>query len=541
MPNDATSSGYLRDQIRELEPLQTQLAMMSEETELRIMALRNEEKEEITELKKECQNLENIITTMKEEQKALQEQEDLRAQYLAYRDEHDARNLLIDKVNCLSNEKEQDHQEEHEEEDMVKLKLALQVCRQDMTRAQVELTQLQADYADVVPRRDWDNLEQAHQENQERLKTLQKEYDDVKAQYDTLVEEHEQVVQERDTLQAKVEGDRGSYTPRPEWEKCADHLGGSERWAEISADLTSQQLLELVLMELGGVPEPQEQEGTAVEIPACLHYEGTLKNLGLKKAEIVRAIKEVWKVKISENEQSEEKSTLAEFLRRHLDRQHGESAGDWAYTVLHTCQQHQDDDDVIGLFYSILTGKVDESVYHGQTRMLSHLLKELIQSDPTESGVMTVQEFSETLKRAFPLKEERCIEALVTAAQTELDNNGGSIPYQALYTEDSGGNYRGFLTLVKQQAIEERHQYISQLKEQLGGKGELEMEDLKVAFKNIDPTLGQAMLDQYLGLAFRTPLTQMDQSTTAMDTDLALQRLLAADVNRAGPPPQANV
>ncbi|XP_035274314.1 translin-associated factor X-interacting protein 1 isoform X1 [Anguilla anguilla] len=541
--------GHLRDQIRELVPLRAQLAILSEESDLRIMALCKEEKEEVMKMKEECRNLEKVIDTMREEQKCLQAQvscleKDLRAQYLAYRDERDARNLLIDKVNCLANEKEQDHHEEHEEEDLLKLKLTLKVCREDMTRAQVELNQLQADYADVVPRRDWDNLERSHQENQEQLEVLQKDFDKLQAQHDTLVEEHQQAVQERDSLQAKLEGDR-AYTPRPEWEKCSVLLGGSERWEEISADLSSQQLLELVLTELGVAPDVQEKEvalplvatqSIGDDVPECLHYEGAFKKMSLKKADAVRVIKDVWKEKVTEDEQNEERNNLAEFLRRHLDRQHGERAGDWAYNLLQTCQQHRED-DLIGLFYDILTGKVDESVHHGQTHMLSHLLKELIQSDATENGMLTNQEFSEALKRAFPLKEERDIEELVTAAETELGNSDGSISYQALYTEDSDGKHRDFLSLVKRQRSEERRQYVNQLRDQLGEKDMVELEDLKMAFKNIDPTLGQATLERYLGLAFQALPTQLEQSQAPLDTELALQRLLVADVNRAGPPP----
>ncbi|XP_061100700.1 translin-associated factor X-interacting protein 1 isoform X2 [Conger conger] len=543
-----TALGHLRDRIRELEPLRAQLAKVAEESDLRIMALCKEEKEEVTKLKEECRKLEKVIDVLKEEQLCLQAQvscleEDLRAQYQAYRDERDARNLLIDKVNCLTNEKEQDHHEEHEEEDILKLKLTLKVCREDMTRAQVQLNQLQADYADVVPRRDWDNLELTHQENQEKLETLQKDFEELKAQHDTLTEEHQQVVLERDNLQAKLEGDR-TYTPRPTWEICADALGGSERWAEVSSDLSSQQLLELVLTELGVVPDVEEKEvvlplvttqSIADDIPECLHYEGDFKKTVLQKAEAVRAIKDVWKEKVTEDDEKEERSSLAEFLHRHLDRQHGERAGDWAYSLLQACQQHHQD-DLIGLFYDILTGKVDESVYHGQTQMLSHLLKELIQSDTTESGMLTNQEFSEALKRAFPLKEEQDIEELVTAAQTELGNSDGGISYQALYTEDSDGKHRDFLSLVKRQRGEERHRYVSQLRDQLGEKSMVEMEDLKMAFKNIDPNLGQAMLERYLALAFQTLPTQLEESPAALDTDLALQRLLMADLNRTGPP-----
>lgn len=37
--------------------------------------------------------------------------------------------------------------------------------------------------------------------------------------------------------------------------------------------------------------------------------------------------------------------------------------------------------------------QVDESVYRGQMHLLSHLLKVLIQSDSTESGLLSTPQF----------------------------------------------------------------------------------------------------------------------------------------------------
>lgn len=71
--------------------------------------------------------------------------------------------------------------------------------------------------------------------------------------------------------------------------------------------------------------------------------------------------------------------------------------------------QNNLEDDLISLCNDILTGKVDESIYHGQTQLLSHLLKVLIQSDTTQCGSLTVLEFSEALKKAFPLKSDQDI------------------------------------------------------------------------------------------------------------------------------------
>lgn len=45
---------------------------------------------------------------------------------------------------------------------MVKLTLALKVARQDLTKAQVKLNTMTADYEDVVPRRDFESLEKKY-------------------------------------------------------------------------------------------------------------------------------------------------------------------------------------------------------------------------------------------------------------------------------------------------------------------------------------------------------------------------------------------
>lgn len=59
---------------------------------------------------------------------------------------------------------------ETEAEDPVMVKMALQVCREDLTKAQVELNRLQAEYSDAVPRRDWENLNGFHEETLKKVR-----------------------------------------------------------------------------------------------------------------------------------------------------------------------------------------------------------------------------------------------------------------------------------------------------------------------------------------------------------------------------------
>lgn len=46
----------------------------------------------------------------------------------------------------------------------MELQLTLKVCREDLTKTQEELNRIKAEYWDVVPRRNWDILEQTQQQ-----------------------------------------------------------------------------------------------------------------------------------------------------------------------------------------------------------------------------------------------------------------------------------------------------------------------------------------------------------------------------------------
>ncbi|XP_058243105.1 translin-associated factor X-interacting protein 1 isoform X3 [Hemibagrus wyckioides] len=527
---------YLQQQIQELEPLRAQMVLLSEQCEEKILGLREQERAEITALKQQHQHLQQVVGSMKEQQRALQTQvsyleADLARQYVLYREERDARRLLIDNISSMSYSPQEPGYTL--DEDPVNLKLALEVCREDLNKAQTELNHLLAEYGDVVPRRDWENLERMHQENLLKLETLQSDFNQLKTEYDTLLNLHQQISTQRNSLHRK------SSTPRPQWEQCADIIGSRDRCSELFEGQSSQKRLEILLKELSSMGLEQKDFftglGTSNDVPIYLRYEGQLRNLRLKKTDVVRVLKDIWREKASEDEKTDERSDLKEFLHRYLLKQHEERAGQWAYSLLDGIKSYAED-DFIGLFYDILQGKVDESVYRGQTHLLSHLLKVLIQGDSTESGFLSTPQFSEALRTAFPLKGDQDIEELVQAAQSELQTSGGNIAYQRLYTEDTDGKQSDFLGLVKKQAMAERRQYISQLGKQLGGKGEVGVEDLRAVFNTIDPTLDSETLDCYLSAVFQTK--DLRKYTERLDTDVALQRLSAANVNRAGPMPE---
>ncbi|XP_037622011.1 translin-associated factor X-interacting protein 1 isoform X2 [Sebastes umbrosus] len=190
---------YQQDQIRELEPLRSHLRLVTEECDRKIQARWAEEQCEIGALKREKQQLRRDIEAMAEKEKAMQSvvdclQSDLSNQYLQYRDERDARKLLIWQLNNLniSSVKEENPADENTElaKDHMELQLALKVCREDLTNAQEELNMMKADYWDVVPKRDLDALEQKKKKTSLQLKTLQGDFDQLKSEYDTLLMLH---------------------------------------------------------------------------------------------------------------------------------------------------------------------------------------------------------------------------------------------------------------------------------------------------------------------------------------------------------------
>uniref|UniRef100_A0A8B9LLT3 Translin-associated factor X-interacting protein 1 N-terminal domain-containing protein n=1 Tax=Astyanax mexicanus TaxID=7994 RepID=A0A8B9LLT3_ASTMX len=257
---------YLQEQIRELKPLRSQLVLLSEQCDKKVLELRKNERAEIRALKQERQHFQQVIEGMREQQRALETQvyhlqEELAAQYLQYRDECDARKLLIAKISSMSYNTEEEPDGDYNEvqsEDPVTVKLALKVCREDLTRAQVELNRLHAEYGEVVPHRDWENLDHMYKENLLQLETLQSDFNQMKSEYDILLDEHRKVSLQKDNLQRELDVFQKASTPRPHWEQCADVLGGRERWSEIFEGQSSKKRLEVLLEELNSMGMEQK-------------------------------------------------------------------------------------------------------------------------------------------------------------------------------------------------------------------------------------------------------------------------------------------
>nr|XP_020844974.1 translin-associated factor X-interacting protein 1 isoform X2 [Phascolarctos cinereus] len=472
---------HFREKIRSLEPLKAMLVNVSEDCNEKILAIRAEERYEIKMLKKEKINLLKLIDKKNEEKISLQTQvtklrKTLAEEYLHFLNERDARRILVADLNELRYQREDMSLAQCPDvwgEDPVKLTLALKMARQDLTRTQKELNTMKANFGDVVPRRDFEMEEKKNKELFEMVESLRSDFEEIRKEYDTLLQVHMTIVRDRDEFSRDLQEIQRTSTPRPDWSKCEDVIsGGQERWQFLSQGKSSDQLVDVLLEEIGsGLLRERETFqglGSTEDIPEFLRSGGFVRNKKLSKKEVVDIIKDVWKERMAEEQEKEKTSTLAQFFLDYLKKRFGDaSAMDWSYTIFENVKLFHSS-EVMKQFHDVLTGKADENVYLGQRELASYLLKELTNSDSQNEGNLTPDQFSMVLKNAFPLKTDEQIQELLELAKVQLEGIPRDIHYRLLFVEDELGASGPFIHKLWEQAENEKKAYLLDLEIELG-------------------------------------------------------------------------
>ncbi|XP_040536811.1 translin-associated factor X-interacting protein 1 isoform X3 [Gallus gallus] len=444
-------------------------------------------------------------------------------------------------LSAIKNEYEATLEKAVKGEDVVKLTLALKMARQDLTKAQVKLNAMTAEYGDVVPRRRFESLEKKYSDLLQEMKTLRKDFDQLHEEYGTLLEIHRETAEERDSFFTRLQEAERSHTPRPNWAKCSEVIpGGAERWDRLAKGKSSHQLVDVLLEEIGtGVLKEMNVFrgwGKGNKVPVHLRYEGEVKNKKPTKKDVVNILKDIWKEKTALDQQTGKRSSLPEFFLSYLQKKYGDaSAVEWSYTLseyMRLCPSNH----VMSSFYEILTGKVAEEQYHSQNQLISDLQKELAAYDSYSSGSLPSEQFRMALREAFPLKRRDAIQELVDASTFSLDSDDDFIDYISLFKEDEEGNPEPFVAKLRSQYVSEKQEYLQELKNSLGDVTEVDADDLKAAFCRIDPEISDQTLDAYIGLAYQVRREQPDQEVVPVDT--ILERLCVGDVRRVGPSPR---
>ncbi|XP_054956313.1 translin-associated factor X-interacting protein 1 isoform X5 [Pan paniscus] len=516
---------HQREKIRALEPLKAKLVTVNEDCNERILAMRAEEKYEISLLKKEKMNLLKLIDKKNEEKISLQSEvtklrKNLAEEYLHYLSERDARKILIADLNELRYQREDMSLAQSPGiwgEDPVKLTLALTMTRQDLTRTQMELNTMKANFGDVVPRRDFEMQEKTNKHLQE------------------------QEIQR-------------TSTPRPDWTKCKDSsslsphadvvAGGPDRWQMLAEGKNSDQLVDVLLEEIGsGLLREKDffpGLGYGEAIPAFLRFDGLVENKKPSKKDVVNLLKDAWKERLAE----EQKETFPDFFFNFLEHRFGPSdAMAWAYTIFENIKIFHSN-EVMSQFYAVLMGKRSENVYVTQKETVAQLLKEMTNADSQNEGLLTMEQFNTVLKSTFPLKTEEQIQELMEAGGWHLSSsNADLLNYRSLFMEDEEGQSEPFVQKLWEQYMDEKDEYLRQLKQELGIElhEEVTLPKLRGGLMTIDPSLDKQTVNTYMSQAFQLPESEMpeegDEKEEAVVEILqtALERLQVIDIRRVGP------
>ncbi|KAG8521776.1 Translin-associated factor X-interacting protein 1, partial [Galemys pyrenaicus] len=540
-----------REKIRTLEPLKAKLVTMNEDCNERILAMRAEERYEISMLKKEKMNLLKLIDKKNEEKTALQSEvaklrKSLAQEYLHYLTERDARKILIADLNELRYQREDMSLAQSPSvwgEDPMKLTLALKMTRQDLTRTQMELNTMKANFGDVVPRRDFEMQEKTNKDLQEQLDSLRADYEEVCKEHEILLQLHMSTLKERDQFYSELQEIQRTSTPRPDWTKCEDVVsGGPERWSMLAEGKNSDQLVDVLLEEIGEglLREKDFFPGLGYEesTPSFLRFEGNVTNMKPTKKAVVSLIKDIWKERLSE----EQRENFSDFFYNFLERRFGPGdAMAWAYTVFENIKLFRTN-DIMSQFYAILMGKNREIVYTRQKEIIAQLLKEMTSIDSQNEGVITMEQLSTVLKSTFPFKKEEKIQELMEAGGWQPDsNNTELLDYRSLFVEDEEGQSTFFVKKLREQYLNEKEEYLHELKQELGLelREDVNLFRLREALLTIDPSLDKQTLNSYLSQAVQIPVTELPEEgekekDIVVNVKTALEQLHMADVRRMG-------
>ncbi|XP_019510969.1 PREDICTED: translin-associated factor X-interacting protein 1 isoform X2 [Hipposideros armiger] len=542
-----------KERIRALEPLKAKLVTVNDYCNKQILAMRAEEKTEISMLKKEKMNLLKLIDKKNEEKISLQSEvtklrKNLAEEYLRYLSERDARKVLIADLNELRYQREDMSLAQSPGiwgEDPVKLTVALKMTRQDLARTQMELNTMKANFGDVVPRRDFEMQEKTNKDLQEQLDSLRDDYKEVCKEHEILLQLHMNTLKERDQFYSELQEIQRTSTPRPDWTKCKDVVaGGPDRWQLLAKGKNSDQLVDVLLEEIGEglLQEKDFFSGLGYEesVPPFLRFDGVVENKKPTKKDVINLLRDAWKERLTE----EQKEKFPDFFFNFLERRFGPAdAMAWAYSIFENIKLFRSN-EIMGQFYALLMGKRSESVYIKQKETIAELLKEMTNVDSQNEGLLTMEQLRTVLKSTFPFKKEEKIQELMEAGGWHPNSsNADLLNYHSLFIEDEEGQSVPFVQKLWEQYLDEKDKYLKELKQQLG----LELRDkvtlpkVREALMIIDSKLDKQTLNSYLSQAFQLPVTKLPEEGEEMEEDIvillqtALERLQMADIRRMGP------
>ncbi|KAM3959398.1 translin-associated factor X-interacting protein 1 [Aphomia sociella] len=427
--------------------------------------------------------------------------------------------------------------------DPVVLRIALDRCREQLSSTQFDLKKMTEEYADTVPRRDYDILTAKYYDATKKIEVLEEELQTIQDTHKRVLVLKKGIDEELIETRERCRELERAGTPRPEWELCGDFIGGGrDRWWQLASGLSSRDMLRVLLKELGPAAESEQLEyfdglGTDPVVPPYLRHEGKVRNLRLSRREISVIINDIWLGKLEHGLGMSMQDYVTSYFE---DRYQQPSVrAEWAYNLCAGAEQMLDEPQV-KLFWGVLHGHLNEHIYWGHRAQWQNL-KELLYKHSKDGENIPVDEFEKIAKVTFPLKSEVDIKNLmdVVRKQLKLKIASNEINLDKLFLENEEGFDRvEFARELYRQRQLAQDKYIREVVAELGGKHGpnkiVTVENIKRAFAIVDPAIDHIRMERNIRWAFSDQTSDL-KSISPLPLRTVATRLAAGDIERVGP------
>ncbi|KAJ0173895.1 hypothetical protein K1T71_010041 [Dendrolimus kikuchii] len=427
--------------------------------------------------------------------------------------------------------------------DPVILRIALDKCREQLSRTQTELKKMMDEYSDTVPRREYDKLDTKNCELNKKLKTNAEEIEMLKDNLKRITTQKKNIEEELFDVKERCSELERAGTPRPQWDLCSDFIGGGrDRWRQLAKGLASRDILRVLLKELGPAAESDHLEyfdglGMDPIIPPYLRYEGKVRNLRLSRREISVIINDIWIGKLTHGREM----SMQDYVTTYFEDRYQQPSvrAEWAYNLCAGVEQMLDEPQV-KLFWGVLHSHLSEHIYIGH-RAQWLALKDNVYKGSKGKEIITLEDFEKIAKVTFPLKSEVDLKNLVDVVrkQLKIKINSNDVNLDKLFYENEEGFDRiEFARELYRQRQLAQDKYIREVVAELGGKyaanKPVTVENVKRAFAIVDPAIDHIRMERYIRWAFSDQNSELKNISPIPLRTLAL-RLAAGDIERVGP------
>ncbi|UJR21210.1 hypothetical protein I4U23_024307 [Adineta vaga] len=457
------------------------------------------------------------------------------------------------------------------------------------------LIKIEVSYENIVFRIDYDNLVKNHNQLNEEYNRLKDEYQHLGHTCLYLINKTHDLIEERNQYYNEWQMNKNLLTPRPDWDKVSNIIdGGFQRWKILSTGKSSEYLLDVLIKEiingndLNSIEENDyfESYGDHSSVLTFLRTpkQNRLFNRRMRRRMTGLLIKEIWADKnnkqnnrLNDRNELSSSKTLADHVADYFEKRFDSKsiAIEMGYNLRDACLRYHNSDE-INLFWGIITGQIEEMVYHHRMKSISDLLQHLMRmktffssqqdsslsnarkaivsepnspfsilanrrlsalslfstKDYSESPVthdnliMTDEQFIQSLKIFYPEKSNSQLDELFLSAKHDLSYLNQSIEFPLLFIEDNDNRFGHFLSILIKQMNEEKFSYVEQIKQILLGYPLITVSQFNRAVSMIDPKITQDELHRYIQWVFSVKkYHSSQQSIKPLDLEDLLRRL----------------